>query len=58
MPYLKSNKGEIMEINTERLYIRTKQSDDWIDLKNIWDDFSISEYAQYDVPHKKSDEQG
>ena len=47
----------MMEIKTERLYIRTIQADDWIDLKNIWNDFSKSEYAQYDVSHKKSDEQ-
>lgn len=46
-----------MEINTERLHIRTIQADDWIELKKIWNDFSKSEYAQYDVPHKKEDEQ-
>lgn len=46
-----------MEIKTERLYIRTMRADNWIDLKNIWKDFSKSEYAQYDIPHKKSDEQ-
>lgn len=46
-----------MEIKTERLHIRTIQADDWTDLKNIWNDFSKSKYAQYDVPHKKDDEQ-
>lgn len=46
-----------MEIKTERLHIRTIQADDWIHLKKIWKDFSKSEYAQYDVPHNKNDEQ-
>lgn len=46
-----------MEIKTERLYIRTIRTDDWIDLKKIWNDFSKSEYAKYDVSHKKEDEE-
>lgn len=45
-----------MEIKTERLHIRTIQADDWIALKSIWNDFSKSEYAQYDIPHKQEDE--
>ena len=44
-----------MEIKTERLHIRTIQADDWIALKSIWNDFSKSEYAKYDIPHKKED---
>lgn len=44
-----------MEIKTERLLIRKIVADDWISIKQIWDDFRVSEYAKYDVPHK-SDE--
>lgn len=38
-------------INTARLSIRFIEEDDWSPLIDIWEDFSRSEYAQYDVPH-------
>ncbi|MCM1252496.1 MAG: GNAT family N-acetyltransferase [Clostridium sp.] len=41
-----------MEIKTKRLLIRKIVADDWISIKRIWDDFRVSEYAKYDVPHK------
>lgn len=42
----------MMEIKTERLLIRKVVADDWVNIKRIWDDFRVSEYAKYDVPHK------
>ena len=45
-----------MQIKTERLLIRKIVFDDWISIKRIWDDFRISEYAQYDIPHKSEEE--
>lgn len=42
----------MMEIKTERLLIRKVVANDWINLKRIWDDFRVSKYAKYDVPHK------
>lgn len=44
-----------MEIKTERLLIRKITANDWTDIKKIWDDFRVSEYAKYDVPHKSDD---
>lgn len=44
-----------MEITTERLTIRNLRSDDWEEIKSIWQDFSKSEYAQFDVPHSNND---
>ncbi|MBD5453452.1 MAG: GNAT family N-acetyltransferase [Lachnospiraceae bacterium] len=41
-----------MEIKTERLLIRKVVANDWESIKRIWDDFRVSEYAKYDVPHK------
>jgi len=29
---------------------------DWKSIKGIWQDFSCSEYAQYDIPHDTDDE--
>lgn len=40
-----------MEIKTERLLIRKIVADDWKSIKRIWDDFRVSDYAQYDAPH-------
>ncbi len=45
-----------MQLKTERLTIRRVAEDDWKSLHNIWEDFSSSEYAQYDMPHATSDE--
>ncbi len=45
-----------MQLKTERLIIRKIVFDDWISIKRIWDDFRISEYAQYDIPHKSEEE--
>ncbi len=45
-----------MQLKTERLLIRKIVFDDWISIKRIWDDFRMSEYAQYDIPHKSEDE--
>lgn len=41
-----------IHIETERLLIRKVVADDWSSIKRIWDDFGVSEYAQYDIPHK------
>ena len=41
-----------MEIKTERLLIRKVVANDWESIKRIWDNFRVSEYAKYDVPHK------
>lgn len=41
-----------MKIKTKRLLIRKVVADDWMDIKKIWDDFRVSEYAKYDMPHK------
>ena len=46
-----------MEIRTKRLLIRKIAAEDWINVKRIWDDFRVSEYAKYDVPHKSDEEE-
>lgn len=46
-----------MEIKTERLLIRKLTADDWADVKKIWEDFRVSEYAKYDVPHTSDDDE-
>ena len=45
-----------MPLTTERLVIRPVKLDDWKRLKEIWIDFTASEYAQYDMPHATDDE--
>ncbi len=45
-----------MLLQTERLTIRRIKEDDWISIKEIWENFSVSEYAQYDMPHNTNDE--
>lgn len=45
-----------MIIKTERLIIRKVEADDWIHMKNIWEDFNKSAYAQYDTPHSTKDD--
>lgn len=40
-----------MVINTERLEIRFVTEDDWKRIKEIRENFNLSEYAQYDIPH-------
>lgn len=44
-----------MTINTERLCIRFVTEQDWKRIKEIWEDFNSSEYAQYDSPHITDD---
>lgn len=44
-----------MQINTNRLVIRNLHSDDWKEIKSIWQDFSKSIFAQYDIPHSDDD---
>ncbi len=44
-----------MLLETNRLQIRYIKESDWQSIKGIWDDFSLSEYAQYDVPHDRND---
>ena len=38
------------KIESERLLIRRVRKDDWRDIRDIWIDFSASEYACYDSP--------
>ena len=45
-----------MQLKTDRLTIRRVIEEDWKGLQHIWKDFSISEYAQYDMPHVTADE--
>lgn len=40
-----------MHITTARLLIRPIEAADWPAVRDIWADFSTSEYAQYDRPH-------
>lgn len=46
-----------MKIKTERLLIRKVVAEDWISIKRIWDDFRVSEYAKYDIPHKSIEDE-
>ena len=39
-----------MEMRTERLLIRSVQSDDWAGIQRIWEDQKRSEYARFDIP--------
>jgi RimJ/RimL family protein N-acetyltransferase len=45
-----------MQIETERLLIRTIQPSDWPRLQQIWTDFNGSPYVRYDVPHPAEEE--
>ena len=45
-----------MQLKTDRLTIRRVIEEDWRGLQHILKDFSISEYAQYDMPHVTADE--
>jgi RimJ/RimL family protein N-acetyltransferase len=40
-----------MQIETERLLIRTVQPSDWQRMQRIWQDFNKSPHVRYDVPH-------
>ncbi|MBQ8802007.1 MAG: GNAT family N-acetyltransferase [Tyzzerella sp.] len=40
-----------MLLKTERLHIRHITENDWQSVKEIWEDFNLSQYAQYDRPH-------
>lgn len=44
-----------MLIKTERLQIRYITESDWQSVKEIWEDFNLSEYAQYDMPNNTDD---
>ena len=44
-----------LELITSRLTIRNLCPDDWKVIKEIWQDFDKSSYAQYDVPHSNND---
>ena len=46
-----------MEIKTKRLLIRKIVADDWVSIKRIWDNFGVSAYAKYDVPHKSEEDE-
>lgn len=45
-----------MFLQTERLMIRHIKENDWRDIKDIWVDFNVSEFARYDMPHNTDDE--
>ena len=45
-----------VQLRTERLTIRRVREEDWTGLKRIWEDFSTSAYAQYDMPHATADD--
>ena len=45
------------EICSERLVIRRVREDDWSDIRDIWIDFSASQYACYDSPKKTDPEE-
>lgn len=40
-----------MFLKTERLNIRRVMESDWQSIREIWIDFNLSPYAQYDKPH-------
>ena len=44
-----------MLLKTKRLTIRHIVADDWKSIKDIWVDFNLSEFAQYDKPHNTDD---
>lgn len=44
-----------MLIKTERLQIRHIAESDWQSVKEIWEDFNLSEYARFDMPHNTDD---
>lgn len=46
-----------MRLETSRLYIRSLCEADWQEIKNIFMDFSNSEYAVYDMPLPTEDEE-
>ena len=46
-----------MQLKTKRLDIRYINEDDWKSLIDIWDDFSHSEFAKYDVPHSETEDE-
>ena len=45
-----------MEIQTERLHIRSLRESDWPELQNIWAGFCRSPYAVYDAPLPTDDD--
>lgn len=47
MEHLKSS----FPIHTDRLLIRFVEAADWKDIQQIWKDFAVSPYVQYDMPH-------
>ncbi len=47
----------MMLIKTKRLTIRNIEENDWKSVKEIWTDFSRSEFSKYDTPHCTEDEE-
>lgn len=45
-----------MRIKTDRLTIRHITRDDWKSIQPIWEDFRVSQYAQYDRPQNTREE--
>lgn len=45
-----------MQLQTERLTIRPVRAEDWKAVQAVWQDFSRSPFACYDMPHDTSDE--
>ena len=43
-------------IKTDRLTVRRIREEDWQDIRDIWIDFSASDYAEYDTPKKTDDD--
>lgn len=46
----------MVQLKTDRLLIRPIVENDWRAIRDVWRDFSASEYAQYDMPHDTEDE--
>lgn len=46
-----------MVIKTPRLLIRPVVRDDWKSIREIWEDFSLSEYSRYDRPRSTEPEE-
>ncbi len=49
-------RGKKMLLKTERLTVRRVNAEDWRSIRDIWIDFSKSDFAQYDRPHMTEDE--
>lgn len=45
-----------MLLKTDRLTIRPIVEEDWKSIRDIWQSFNVSEFAQYNRPHNTDDE--